>query len=44
MGDYGYPEKRSNKRDKKKKKRQGIYKKGGKYRSTKIKEGSKTGD
>ncbi len=40
MGEV-YPEKRKSKRDKKKKKRYGVYKKGGKFRSTKIKEGKK---
>ena len=38
--DYGMPGKRKSKRDKKAKARKGIYKKGGKYRSTKVKEGS----
>jgi hypothetical protein len=33
----GSDEKRKSKNDKKKKKRYGVYKKGGKYRSTKIK-------
>jgi len=39
MNDYGYPERRKTKRDKKQKKRYGVYKKGGKFRATKIKEG-----
>ena len=39
MNDYGYPERRKNKNDKKHKRRHGIYRKGGKYRSTEIKEG-----
>tara|TARA_Y100000034_G_C6558245_1_gene241478 strand:+ start:245 stop:382 length:138 start_codon:yes stop_codon:yes gene_type:complete len=33
-------DKRKTKGDKKRKKRYGVYKKGGKYRSTKVKEGS----
>ncbi len=39
MNDYGYPERRKNKNDKKRKRRQGVYKKGGKYRATEVKEG-----
>ena len=35
--DYGYPEKRKSKRDKKAKARYNKYKKGGSQRSTKIK-------
>ena len=35
---YGYPERRKTKRDKRKKKLYGICKKGGKFRSLKIKE------
>jgi len=39
MGDYAYPEKRKTKKDQKRKKRRGVYKKGGKYRSVKLKKG-----
>jgi len=39
--DYGFPEKRKTKRDKKAKKRYGVYKKGGKFRSSKVKERAK---
>ena len=38
---YGFPQKRKTKRDKLKKKRRGVYKRGGKFRATKIKESSK---
>jgi hypothetical protein len=38
MGDYGFPEKRKKSKDKKKNKKKHPYKKGGKFRSTKIKE------
>jgi len=41
MNDYETPGKRKSKRDKKAKKRYNVYKKGGKYRSTKIKESKK---
>lgn len=37
MSDYVFNERRKNKNDKKAKRRFGIYKKGGKYRSTDIK-------
>jgi len=36
--EYGYPERRKSKRDKRKKKLHGVYKKGGKFRSSKVKE------
>jgi len=36
--DYGYPQKRKSKNDKRKKKRQNVYKKGGKYRATNVNE------
>lgn len=39
--DYG---KRKSKNDKKKKRRYAVYKKGGKYRSTSVKEGKKDKD
>jgi len=39
--DYGFPEKRKTKRDKKAKRRYGVYKKGGKFRSSKVKERAK---
>lgn len=39
--DYAFPQRRKTKRDKQKKKRHGVYKKGGKYRATKVKEGAK---
>ena len=39
--EYGTPERRKTKGDKKAKWRYGVYKKGGKYRGTKIKEGSR---
>lgn len=35
--DYGFPQKRKKRKDKKKEKRKHPYKKGGKYRGTKIK-------
>ena len=38
--DYGYPERRKTKKDKKMKRRRRVYKKGGKFRVTKIREGS----
>ena len=38
---YAYPEKRRKGKHKKKEKRKHPYKKGGKFRSSKIKEGSK---
>jgi hypothetical protein len=36
--DYGYAGKRKSKNDKRKKSRYAVYKKGGKYRSTTVKE------
>jgi hypothetical protein len=39
--DYAFPQKRKTKRDKLKKKRYGVYKKGGKFRATTVKENSK---
>jgi hypothetical protein len=39
MGDdYAFPNKRKTKRDKKAKKKYGVYKKGGKFRTTEVKE------
>ncbi len=37
MADYAYPEKRKKKKHKKKEKKKHPYKKGGKYRVSKIK-------
>ena len=39
--DYGVPSFRKSKRDKRMKKRYGIYKKGGKFRTANVKEGNK---
>lgn len=39
MGDYGYPEKRSKGKDKRKNRKKHPYRKGGKYRSSEVKEG-----
>ena len=39
--DYGYPERRKKRKHKKRDKKKHPYKKGGKFRSSKIKEGSK---
>jgi hypothetical protein len=41
VDDYASPQKRKTKRDKLKKKRYGVYKKGGKFRATTVKEGHK---
>jgi len=38
MGEYGYPERRKTRKDKKRKKRHGVYKRGGRFRSSKTKE------
>ena len=41
--DYAFPQKRKTKRDKLKKKRYGVYKKGGKFRSSEISEDKSKG-
>ena len=41
LGDYVFSERRKSKRDKKAKRRKGVYKKGGKFRATAVKEGKK---
>jgi len=42
IGDYGYPERRKSKKDKARKKKKNPYKRGGKYRSTGVKEGNRS--
>ena len=39
---YGYPEKRRTKKDLRRKRRHRVYKRGGKFRGTKVKEGKKS--
>lgn len=41
--DYGTPDKRKNKRDKRKKRQARVYKKGGKYRGKNVDEGKSGG-
>ena len=41
--DYGFSGRRKSKNDKRKKRRYGVYKVGGKYRSTRVSDGKEDG-